>query len=203
MGPESQPPSQPPLRVLLIDGERERASTLEDTLRREGYVILGRLTPGPDLSAQVQRLAPDAIVIDMAAPDRDSLEHMRSISREQPKPIVMFVDTDDSSFLTQAIDAGVTAYVVDGVNPQRVRMLLEVAIAQFRQFDKIRSELAQAKASLAERKQVERAKGLIMQQRGCTEEEAYRDLRKLAMDRNMRIADVAASVLAVAKLLDK
>lgn len=192
-----------PLKVLLVDEDGERAAALEAALRREGYAFLGRLDPGPDLPARVQALSPDAIVIDLGSPDRDSLEQMRSISREQPKPIVMFVDTDDSRFLTQAIEAGVTAYVVDDVQPQRVRTLLEVAIAQFRQVQAVREELERTKASLAERKVIERAKGLLMEQRGCSEEQAYRDLRKLAMDRNMRLGDVAASLLAFAKLLDK
>jgi response regulator NasT len=191
------------LRVLLVDQQPDRASAMERTLRADGYEIAGRVTVGGTLMAEVKRLKPDVIVVDLDSPDRDSLEAMRMITRDQPKPIVMFVDQSDSDSIAQAIKAGVAAYVVDDVSPQRVRPIVEVAIAQFQEFQALRTALDETRATLAERKTVERAKGLLMQQKGCSEEEAYRDMRKMAMDRNMRLVEVAESVLAIAKLLGR
>lgn len=191
------------LRVLLVDQEPDRASTLERVLRAEGYELLGRIAPDQEFVGQVRRLAPDVIIVDMALPDRDTLEYMATITRDQPKPIVMFVDDSDETMIGRAVKAGVTAYVVDGVEPQRVKPIVDVAIAQFREFQALRAELAQTRSTLAGRKQIDRAKGLLMRERGLTEDQAYHELRKLAMNRGMRVIDVAENVLAVAKLLNK
>jgi len=191
------------LRVLLVDQEPDRASTLERVLRDEGYVLLGKVAPDPTFLARVRELAPDVIIVDMALPDRDTLEYMATITRDQPKPIVMFVDQSDETMIGRAVEAGVSAYVVDGVDPQRVKPIVDVAIAQFRAFQALRDELAQAKSSLAGRKTIERAKGLLMRERGMTEDEAYKTLRKLAMDRGRRLTEIAENLLAVAKLLNK
>jgi response regulator NasT len=191
------------LRVLLVDLEPDRATTLERVLRDEGYVLLGKVAPDHEFLAQVRKLAPDVIIVDMALPDRDTLEYMATITRDQPKPIVMFVDQSDETMIGRAVKAGVSAYVVDGVEPQRVKPILDVAIAQFREFQALRDELAQTKTTLAGRKVIDRAKGLLMAERGLSEDQAYRELRKLAMDRGMRLIDVAENLLAVAKLLNK
>jgi response regulator NasT len=191
------------LRVLLVDLEPDRATTLERVLRDEGYVLLGKVAPDHEFLAQVRKLAPDVIIVDMALPDRDTLEYMATITRDQPKPIVMFVDQSDETMIGRAVKAGVSAYVVDGVEPQRVKPILDVAIAQFREFQALRDELAQTKTTLAGRKVIDRAKGLLMTGRGLSEDQAYRELRKLAMDRGMRLIDVAENLLAVAKLLNK
>lgn len=189
------------LRVLLVDRSVERAAVLERALLAAGYEVVGRIAASDDLQAAVQRIEPDVIIIDMDSPDRDTLEHMRSISAERPKPIVMFAEDDDSATIEQAVRAGVSAYVVDGLNAGRVKPIVNVAIARFREFQSLREELAEAKTSLAERKDIERAKGILMRQRGWSEEEAYQALRKLAMDRNLRIGEVARNVVAVAELL--
>lgn len=189
------------LRVLLVDRSVERAAVLERALLAAGYEVVGRIAASDDLQAAVQRIEPDVIIIDMDSPDRDTLEHMRSISAERPKPIVMFAEDDDSATIEQAVRTGVSAYVVDGLNAGRVKPIVNVAIARFREFQSLREELAEAKTSLAERKDIERAKGILMRQRGWSEEEAYQALRKLAMDRNLRIGEVARNVVAVAELL--
>ena len=191
------------LRVLLVDQEPDRASTLERVLRDEGYELVGKVAPDHEFVASVRQLAPDVIIVDMALPDRDTLEYMAIITRDQPKPIVMFADASDETMIGRAVKAGVSAYVVDGIDPQRVKPVVDVAIAQFREFQALRDELAQAKSTLAGRRLIERAKGLLMTERGMSEDEAYRALRKLAMDRGMRLTAVAENLLAVAKLLSK
>lgn len=191
------------LRVLLVDQEPDRASTLERVLRDEGYDLLDKVAPDPALLSRVRTLSPDVIIVDMALPDRDTLEYMATVTRDQPKPIVMFVDESDETMIGRAVKAGVSAYVVDGVDPQRVKPIVDVAIAQFRAFQALRDELRQTKSTLAGRKLIEKAKGLLMAERSLSEEDAYRALRKLAMDRGMRLIDVAENLLAVAKLLNK
>jgi response regulator NasT len=191
------------LRVLLVDQEPDRASTLERVLRDAGYDLVGKAAPDQDLVLAVRQLGPDVIIVDMALPDRDTLECMATITRDQPKPIVMFADASDATMIGRAVKAGVSAYVVDGIDPQRVKPVVDVAIAQFREFQALRDELAQTKSTLAGRKLIERAKGLLMTERGMSEDEAYRALRKLAMDRGQRLTTVAENLLAVAQLLTK
>lgn len=189
------------LRVLVIDKAPGRAAILEQALLDIGHQVAARLSGPVDLYAEVERIQPDVIIVDLQSPDRDTLEQMREINRHQPRPVVMFADDSDSRTIEQAVRAGVSAYVVDGLNAKRVRPLLDVAIARFREYQALRNELEQAKTSLAERKVIERAKGLLMQRRGCSEEEAYRALRKLAMDQNRRLAEVAENLLSVADML--
>ncbi len=123
---------------------------------------------------------------------------MRSISRDQPKPIVMFAENSDSAAIEEAIRAGVSAYIVDGLNVKRVKPIMDVAIARFREFQSLRDELAKTKTTLAERKLIDRAKGILMKQRSIMEEQAYAVLRKAAIETNMRIADVAKNVISLA-----
>lgn len=189
------------LRVMLVDEDPGRAAILERALEDAGYVVAAKITSATDLQGRVAALQPDVIIIDMESPDRDTLEHMRGISRDQPKPIVMFAEQGDSDTIAQAVQAGVSAYIVDGLNAKRIKPIMDVAIARFREFQALREELAQAKSSLAERKDIERAKGILMNQRGWSEDEAYQALRKLAMDKNLRLADVARNIIAVAELI--
>lgn len=197
-------PSQensPPLRVLLCDADRGRAALLEQALADAGYCVIARLGDAANLHAAVARHQPDVIIIDLDSPDRDTLEQMRSISRDQPRPIVMFAEDGASGTIEQAIQAGVSAYVVDGLSGKRVRPVMEVAIARFREYQALREELARAKTSLEERKVIEQAKGLLMQQRGMSENEAYQALRKLAMDQGKKLPEVARNVIAIMELL--
>jgi response regulator NasT len=141
------------------------------------------------------------IIIDRDSPDRDTLEHVCMITRDDPRPIVMFTQDQNRTLMRAALEAGVSAYVVDGLSVERVRPIVEVALARFEQWQALRRELDQAQTNLAERKVIERAKGIVMKQRRCTEDEAYAMLRKLAMDRNQRLAHVAESVITMAELL--
>lgn len=189
------------MRVMLIDEEAERAAWLEQALLDAGYPVVARCTPHSDIQARVAAIQPDVIVIDMQCPDRDILEDMGAISRAGPRPIVMFAGNDDRTTIEAAVRAGVSAYVVDGLSEKRVRPIVDVAIARFREFQALRVELARTQNDLAERKEIERAKGLLMTRRGFSEEQAYGALRKMAMDRNQRLIEVARSVILAADLL--
>ncbi len=189
------------LRVLMVAEDPGRAATLRAALQGAGYEVVAELRTAGKLIAQVQAVKPDVIVIDCKSPDRDTLEHISKITRDDPRAMVMFTQDKDQARMRQALKAGVSAYVVDGLLAERVRPIVDMALARFEQWQAMRQELDQAHASLAERKIVERAKGIIMKQRQCSEEDAYRLLRKTAMDRNMRLPLVAESVLAMADLL--
>lgn len=189
------------LRVMLVDEDLERSLILQEVLQRAGYQVVACLGSGSGLAGKVSEMDPDVIIIDMDSPDRDILEHLCSISRDQPRPVVMFTHDDDSAKMQAALRAGVSAYVVRGLDGERVKPIVEVAMARFQEGQALRRELDEMKTALAGRKLVERAKGIVMKQRRCTEEQAYSLLRKLAMERNQRIADVAESVIAMAKLL--
>jgi response regulator NasT len=141
------------------------------------------------------------IVIDRDSPDRDTLEHICLVTQDEPRPVVLFTDNGDRSLIRDAVRAGVSAYVVGGLSVERLRPVLDVAIARFEEHQALKRELHDARNSLAERKQIERAKGMVMKSRGVTEDEAYRLLRKLAMERNQKLAQVAESVIAAAELL--
>jgi two-component system, response regulator / RNA-binding antiterminator len=190
-----------PLRVLLVDETFERAALLKHALQEAGYQIAAHVTSSADLPGLVSELKPDVIIISSDSPDRDTLEHLCVISRDQPRPIVMFTHDDDSEKIRVAIQAGVSAYVVDGLKSERLRPIMDVAMARFKEFQSMRRELEKAEEQLAGRKDVDRAKGILMKQRGWSEEEAYQALRKMAMDKGMKLADAARQVIAVFELL--
>jgi response regulator NasT len=189
------------LSVLLVDDDPERAAIVEPALRAAGYEVVTVVDTATEMLAQVRAMKPDVIIIDRDSPDRDTLEHVCMITRDDPRPIVMFTQDKDQTLMREALEAGVSAYVVDGLSVERVRPIVEVALARFEQWQALRRELDQAQTNLAERKVIERAKGIVMKQRRCTEDEAYVLLRKLAMDRNQRLAHVAESVITMAELL--
>jgi response regulator NasT len=141
------------------------------------------------------------VIADLDSPDRDTLESMGTVSREVPRPIVLFAREGSTETIEKAIKAGVSAYVVDGLAPSRIQPVVDVAIARFREYQALRRELADTKLKLAERKSVDRAKGILMDRRGMSEQEAYTALRKLAMDKNKRLAEVAEMIIASAELL--
>jgi two-component system, response regulator / RNA-binding antiterminator len=190
-----------PLKVLLLDEDPDRAATLREALVATGYEVVSSFTSSVDLYDQVKDHAPDMIIIDTESPSRDVLEHITFISRDQPRPIVMFSADRESETIRSAVRAGVTAYVVDGLSEARVHPILQVAVERFEAEQTLRQELADAKSQLAERKLVERAKGVIMKQKNVDEEEAFRTLRKFAMDRGIRMADAADQVIQIAKVL--
>lgn len=190
------------LRIMLVDRLPERTNTVEQALCAAGHQVVARVMAGGDLAADVAAVSPDVIIIDIDSPDRDTLEHMRTISRERPRPVVMFTNDDNASIIRSAVRAGVSAYVVDGLHASRVLPVLEVAIARFEEFQAMRDELEQTKSTLAERKLVEKAKGILMRQTRMDEEAAYRAMRKMAMDRNIRIVDLARTLIAATELLE-
>jgi response regulator NasT len=189
------------LRVLLLDARAERAHDLACTLEAAGCQVVAQLSLPVDLHATLRAVQPDVVIVDMDSPDRDTLEDMQRITREQPRPIVMFVDESDSESIRTAVRAGVAAYVVKGASPERIRPVLEVAVARFEEYQALRTELARAQSTLADRKIIERAKGVLMEKRGFSEDEAFRMLRKMAMNQGVRLAEVARHVLAAAEII--
>jgi response regulator NasT len=190
-----------PLRVMLIDETSGRSAILEQALGDSGHQVVARFNAHENLLLRVQDIEPDIILIDMESPDRDTLEHLRSIGSDRPRPIVLFAERSDSETTQAAIQAGVSAYIVDDLNPKRIKSIMEVAIARFREYQALRKELDDTRTRLAERKLIEKAKGILMQQKQLSEEQAYQALRKLAMDRNQRIAEVARTLISVVDLL--
>jgi two-component system, response regulator / RNA-binding antiterminator len=191
------------LAILVIDADRIRGSVIEEGLREAGYGRITVIDSTSGLMRRIVELDPDVIVIDLENPNRDVLEHMFQISRAVKRPVAMFVDRSEPGAIEAAIEAGVSAYVVDGLKKERIEPILKTAISRFNAFDKLRRELDEAKGQLAERKTIERAKGVLMRTRGLTEEQAYAALRKTAMSSNRRIADIAESVIIAAGLLSE
>lgn len=189
------------LKVMLVDDALERVQTLQLALARAGYEVVAHMESAIDLHRRVSEVKPDVIIIDTDSPNRDTLENLCVISRDQPRPVVMFAHDDDSEKIREAVRAGVSAYVVDGLAMDRVKPIIDVAIARFEQFQALRRELKETEAKLAERKVVERAKGILMEGRNLSEDAAYRALRRQAMENNARLGDVARQVIALAGLL--
>ena len=189
------------LRVLIVDANPARRALLVQSLQNNGCLVLECATITVDLLNAMQQLQPDVIVMDADAPDRDTLENVCLISRDQARPIVLFTDDEDTEKMTQAMRAGVTSYVVKGIAPDRIKPILQVAVLRFAEHQALRQDLATAQIQLAERKQIERAKGIVMQQKNISEEAAYQLLRKMAMERNAKLADIAAQVVDLAQAL--
>ena len=183
------------LKILLVDSDSDRARSLERTLGGAGFANVARLGGAVDLVDAVRRLAPDLVIFDMALPDRDALEGVRALSSSAPRPIVMFSDKDDPAFVEDAIAAGVCSYNLSGVSDRDMKAIVASAVAHFRRYARVETELAAATAQLEERRVIERAKALLMAERKVTEPQAYRWLRNKAMNDNRRIAQVAADLI--------
>ena len=189
------------LHVTIVDDDSGRSIILERALKDAGYEIVDVLSSKDNLLLHIEKNQPDVIIVDLESPNRDSLESMRIVTQHNPKPIVMFTNDSDHSMIGEAINAGVSAYVVDGFSESRIKPIMDVAIARFREFHALRSELEKTKNTLEERKLVDKAKGIVMQQRQCSENEAYNILRKLSMENNKRIAEVAEQIISVTEAL--
>jgi len=191
-------------KIVVIDEEKERAFAIVDSLRDAGgseeITVIGQ-TIG--LAKRILELEPDIILIDLQNPSRDQFEQVISAVGPAQKPVAMFVDDSDEKMTKAAIDAGVSAYVVDGLRPDRVRSVLQTAMARFHSYAKMRAELDATKAALAERKIVDRAKGILMSARQMNEDEAYSVLRRTAMDQGKRISEIAEGIVTAASLLSK
>jgi len=189
------------LRIMLVDAQPANSMALAEGLACPDCEVVAIAGADDDLLVAVNRYQPDVVIIGMDAPNRDTLENLRCVQAHTPRPMVMFSQDDDSESIRRAVQAGVSAYVVDGIQSKRVRPILDAAIARFEQYRALEDELDKTRLQLTERKLVDRAKGLIMKQRRIDESEAYRLLRKAAMDRNLRIAEVAENIVSAAELL--
>jgi response regulator NasT len=174
---------------------------LREGLERAGHAVIAEMLPTMNLSSLVSELQPDIIIIDTQSPDRDTLEHIVVITKDAPRPIVMFSADNDTQVIRAAVRAGVSAYVVDGLSPNRVQPIIDVAVATFEELQSLRAELDSAHTKLADRKIIERAKGVLMKRKKISEEEAFRLMRKMAMDDNLKLVEVAEQVERAAKLL--
>ena len=205
----------PSLRIVIVapdtldadapdaqsDIEAERSRSLRIGLLEHGYNIVAVLPADAYLPDRVAQIGPDMIIVDAESNARDTLEHVVMATRDERRPIVLFTQDEDMSHVGAAIAAGVTAYVVAGLAPERVKPVLDVAMARFRHEEALKRELADARAELSDRKVIDRAKGLLMSRNAMSETEAYSRLRKTAMDKGLKLADVAQRILDVADLL--
>ena len=191
------------LTILVIDENRIRASIIEAGLRDGGHRHVTLIHDVAGIARRIAEIEPDVIVIDLENPNRDMLENMFQLSRAVKRPIAMFVDRSDKASIEAAVEAGVSAYVVDGLKKERIKPILDMAISRFNAFSRMARELEEARSELENRKVVDRAKGILMKSRGLSEEAAYALLRKTAMNQNRKIADIAQSLVTAAGLLDR
>ena len=189
------------LKVMLIDTDRARRAQLMASLVHAGCHVTEQDTLSFDLIEHLARAKPDVIVIGADVPDRAVLECLQKISGTQPMPIVLFTDDEDETKIKQTLHAGATSYIVKGIEPARIKPILQVAITRFKEQQALHAELDSTKAELAERKLIERAKGMLMRQKGINEEEAYQLLRKMSMNRKVKIAELATQLIDLSELL--
>lgn len=189
------------MRVLVVDESLERAEILREGLSRAGYEVAASLTSPLLLLKTIDALAPDVIVIDTDSPSRDVLEHLVVMSQHTPRPVVMFANDAEPEMIRAATRAGVSAYVVNGLSKERIKAIVDVAVARFEEMQRLRTQLADAHQRLTDRKLIERAKGLLMKSRSLDEDAAYAALRKMAMDRKLKLAEVAQKLVDAADLL--
>lgn len=191
-----------PLHILVIDANRLRASIIEDGLREAGHASVSLLENTSEALRRIVEIDPDVIFIDLENPNRDELEHMFQVSRAVKRPVAMFVDRTDQTSIEAAVDAGVSAYIVDGLKKERVKAILDTAVMRFNLFDRMRRELEEAKSELANRKTIDRAKAILMRSRNLSEPDAYALMRRSAMNQNKRIIEIAESLIVAAGLLE-
>lgn len=189
------------LNVLLVSEAPDTTEALQALLNESGYQVKSHITVEDDVIEEVNRCQPDIVVVKTEETSQFFMNQLYNLNQENPKPIVIFTDKSESGLIEGAIKAGVSAYVVDGLSSERVKPVLEIARARFEQEQSLRDELSKTKSQLEERKTIERAKGIIMKSRNMSENEAYKALRKLAMNRNQRLIDVASDVISVSELL--
>ena len=189
------------LSILVVESDPDRARQIVDGLSGGDAFTISVVSESSGLARHVAERQPDVVLIDVESPSRDSLEDLAIASGPLDRPVAMFVDRSDDALTKAAVEAGVSAYVVDGMQPHRIRPILDAAISRFNVFKRMRTELETTKRALEERKVIDRAKGILMKARGLSEEEAYGLLRKTAMDSGRRVSDVAESLVTAAGLL--
>lgn len=191
----------PSLKIVLVDTNPIRVAILEDGLREAGYVHVVRIDDTAHLLSRIYAIDPDVILIDLESPSRDVLEQMFQVSRAVRRPVAMFVDQSDAASIEAAVDAGVSAYIVGGLQKERIQSILDLCISRFNAFARLQDELDRTKSALEERKVIDRAKAILMQAKKMSEPEAYALLRKTAMNEKKKIAEIAQSVVTAAELL--
>ncbi len=189
------------LSIVIVDENRIRAQIIEDGLREAGHTQVTVLETR-EAARRIGEIGPDVVVIDLENPNRDRLEHYFSLSRALRKPIAMFVDRSDAAEIEAAVEAGVSAYVVDGLKKERVKAILDMAILRFNAYSRLTRELEEARGALEDRKIIDQAKGILIQSRGMSEADAYALLRRTAMNQNRKIVDIAQSLITAAGLLE-
>jgi len=190
------------LRILLINDTSKKVGRLRAALSEAGFEVIDESGLTIDLPARVEAVRPDVVLIDTESPGRDVMEHVVIMTRDLPRPIVMFTDNHDPDVMRQAIKSGVSAYIVEGIQAQRLQPIMDVAMARFESDQVLRSQLQARDQQLAERKRVELAKGMLMKMKQCTEEEAYTLMRRQAMSRQQKLIQVAEQIIAMSELLN-
>lgn len=189
------------LSIIVVESDRDRALMIVDSLKEAGDNEIHVISEVSSLARHISEKDPDIVLVDLASPTRDIIEELTLATAPLDRPVAMFVDRSDDSLTTAAVEAGVSAYVVDGLRTERLRPVMAAAIARFNMFRRMRDELAETKRALEERKIIDRAKGLLMKARGVSEDEAYTLLRKAAMDQGRRMSEVASALVTAADLL--
>jgi response regulator NasT len=187
--------------ILIIDENQARAAIIQDGLREAGHHHVRWLNETSNLLRRIADIDPDVIIIDLESPNRDVLEQMFQVSRLVKRPVAMFVDQSDASAMQDAMVAGVSAYVVDGLRKDRVKHILDMCILRFGVFSRLQEELHEAKTALADRKVIERAKGVLMAAKSLSEQEAYVLMRKTAMDQKRRLVEIARAIVMAEDVL--
>jgi response regulator NasT len=195
-------PTHSPLNIAIVDDSPIRAAILEGGLREAGYTNVVRIEGAANnLLARISAVDPDVILIDLENPSRDVLEAMFQVSRAVRRPIAMFVDQSDAASIQASVEAGVSAYIVDGLKKERIKPILDLCISRFNAFAKLQDELDRTKSALEDRKIIDRAKGILMKAKGLTEDEAYVLLRSTAMREKKKISEIAQSILTASEML--
>lgn len=189
------------MRVAIVDESPSRAEIIREGLATLADCEIFVVSERQGLVGRIGEIAPDIVLIDLGNPSRDVLEEYFAVSRVLARPIAMFVDQSDDEAIAASVDAGVSAYVVDGLAPHRIRPLLDLAVRRFNAFSRLQADLAEAQGKLAERDMVDKAKRILMDSRGFGEPQAYAELRKAAMNQNKRIAEIAEAVVTAHKLM--
>ena len=189
------------MRIAVVDESATRAAVIREGLATFGDCEIFVVTERRGLVARIGEIAPDIVLMDLGNPSRDMLEEYFAVSRALARPIAMFVDEADDESIAASVEAGVSAYVVDGMAPHRIRPLLDLAVRRFNAFARLQADLAEAKGKLAERETIDRAKRILMDSRHLAEPAAYAELRKAAMDQGRRIADIAEAVVTASRLM--